>query len=237
MSDFLENLISRHTDISAHVKPDLPGPFETERTADIDVDSDNGFGRAERRSNFQQQDQTDKITKQSSTKMPSKDLHRPLNRSVTPSKQDNFNPDKLNHINEPARPETFSGWKQRNTHIFELKVKSMASPLLSISDSQQLNIESNIVKNTNSGRIEQNVVIGLLTKPANIPELLALSETRTTERNNTIGTPALPTIKVSIGRIDVRAIIPPAGKPVQPEPGPKPLLSLEDYIKQREVRK
>jgi hypothetical protein len=50
--------------------------------------------------------------------------------------------------------------------------------------------------------------------------------------------PAPPTIRVSIGRIEVRAITPPPAPPVQParsaRPGPE--LSLDDYLKQRNGR-
>jgi hypothetical protein len=45
--------------------------------------------------------------------------------------------------------------------------------------------------------------------------------------------PAAPTIRVSIGRIEVRAIMPPV-PPVRPAPParPRPQLSLEDYLRQ-----
>lgn len=43
-----------------------------------------------------------------------------------------------------------------------------------------------------------------------------------------------PTIRVTIGRIDVRAITPPAPAPRTPPASAKPALSLDDYLKQRE---
>jgi hypothetical protein len=47
----------------------------------------------------------------------------------------------------------------------------------------------------------------------------------------------MPTIKITIGRVDVRAIMPaaPAPRPTPARPGPG--LSLEDYLKQREGRR
>jgi hypothetical protein len=48
-----------------------------------------------------------------------------------------------------------------------------------------------------------------------------------------IADPGPPTIRVTIGRVDVRAVMPappvPVAKPVHPRPG----LSLDDYLKQR----
>ena len=42
-----------------------------------------------------------------------------------------------------------------------------------------------------------------------------------------------PVIKITIGRIDVRAITPSIPAPTPAEPQPRPVLSLEDYLKQR----
>jgi len=46
-----------------------------------------------------------------------------------------------------------------------------------------------------------------------------------------------PIVKVVIGRVDVRAIMPPAMPTRAAPPKPKPGLSLEDYLKQREEGK
>lgn len=45
-----------------------------------------------------------------------------------------------------------------------------------------------------------------------------------------------PTIKVTIGRVEVRAIMPPAAAPRPARARPGPALSLEDYLKQRRER-
>jgi hypothetical protein len=42
-----------------------------------------------------------------------------------------------------------------------------------------------------------------------------------------------PTIKITIGRVDVKAIMPPAAAPRPARTRPKPTLSLEDYLRQR----
>ena len=47
----------------------------------------------------------------------------------------------------------------------------------------------------------------------------------------------LPPIKINIGRVDVRAIMPAAPPVVPASPRPKPALSLESYLKQREEGK
>ena len=47
----------------------------------------------------------------------------------------------------------------------------------------------------------------------------------------------LPPIKINIGRVDVRAIMPAAPPPVSHAVRPKPALSLESYLKQREEGK
>ena len=49
--------------------------------------------------------------------------------------------------------------------------------------------------------------------------------------------PQLPPIKINIGRVDVRAIMPAAPPSVPGSPRPKPALSLESYLKQREEGK
>jgi hypothetical protein len=43
-----------------------------------------------------------------------------------------------------------------------------------------------------------------------------------------------PPIRVTIGRVEVRAIMPPATPPPKPTPLPAPRLSLDDYLKKRE---
>jgi hypothetical protein len=47
----------------------------------------------------------------------------------------------------------------------------------------------------------------------------------------------LPPIRINIGRVDVRAIMPAAPPVVPSSPRPKPALSLESYLKQREEGK
>lgn len=49
--------------------------------------------------------------------------------------------------------------------------------------------------------------------------------------------PQLPPIRINIGRVDVRAIMPAAPPVVHSSPRPKPALSLESYLKQREEGK
>jgi hypothetical protein len=49
-----------------------------------------------------------------------------------------------------------------------------------------------------------------------------------------IAEPNAPSINVTIGRIDVRAVMPQTPAPVRAAARPRPALSLEDYLKQRE---
>ena len=61
----------------------------------------------------------------------------------------------------------------------------------------------------------------------------ASTRSRSDERTKTPESPhTAPTIRVTIGRVDVRAIVSPAPPSAKP-PRPKPLLTLEDYLKQR----
>jgi len=46
-----------------------------------------------------------------------------------------------------------------------------------------------------------------------------------------------PTIRITIGRVDVRALMPPPQPPISRPARPKPNLSLDDYLKQREEGK
>jgi hypothetical protein len=63
------------------------------------------------------------------------------------------------------------------------------------------------------------------------------SPTRPERRTPEKEASAQQTIHVSIGRVEVRAIMPPAPRPVAPPPGPQ-RLSLEEYMKaRREKRK
>ncbi len=45
--------------------------------------------------------------------------------------------------------------------------------------------------------------------------------------------PAVPSVQVSIGRVEVRAVFAPPPSPSR-RPSPSPALSLDDYLKQRE---
>ena len=45
--------------------------------------------------------------------------------------------------------------------------------------------------------------------------------------------PVQPTIQVTIGRVEVRAVTPPAPPAKPPRPAPAPSLALDDYLKQR----
>jgi hypothetical protein len=73
---------------------------------------------------------------------------------------------------------------------------------------------------------------GLLGEPARLPDFQQAGG-RNPARP---GAPAQlpPTIKVTIGRIDVRAVSPPPA--ARPSGGPKPLLSLEEYLARRNAR-
>lgn len=57
-----------------------------------------------------------------------------------------------------------------------------------------------------------------------------------TRRDLLIPDTAPPAIRITIGRIDVRAVPSASPATAQPRPGPKPLMSLEDYLKQRNNR-
>jgi hypothetical protein len=68
-------------------------------------------------------------------------------------------------------------------------------------------------------------------RPYREPAELIPTEVRLTRRDPTLGT---ATIRVSIGRIEVRAVTAPApAPPHQRPPRPRPTLSLDDYLKGR----
>jgi len=48
-----------------------------------------------------------------------------------------------------------------------------------------------------------------------------------------LGVQPEPTIHVTIGRVEVRAVMPPAAPVAQPSPPPGPKLTLEEYLKRR----
>lgn len=65
--------------------------------------------------------------------------------------------------------------------------------------------------------------------------IAALPPTLTPAETWTRPTPSSepPSIKVTIGQVDVRAVTPPSAALSKPRPRPRPALSLDDYLKQR----
>ena len=64
------------------------------------------------------------------------------------------------------------------------------------------------------------------------PRADAASAARDFTANTLMTEQSVPVINVTIGRVEVRAVQPPAGKPRSEPSRPKP-LSLDDYLKQR----
>lgn len=75
---------------------------------------------------------------------------------------------------------------------------------------------------------------GLLGEQAIVPYFVKTSSEKATAPEPTAQSQQV--IKVTIGRIDVRAVSPPSTTKPQNKAEPKPLLSIEDYLKQRSTR-
>jgi hypothetical protein len=253
MSDFLGNLVNRHVDTASHVKPDLLRPFETARASQISADIQTGFTRLNTDHHFPEQDhaandrtigapKTNDAYWTSFSKSKEKDGFFSQNNL-------NIEPDlPFRDLNKkPALPGADSPF-----HVFEQKEENKLNPEQKSTTSfiipdLKKSHQSDIKKNNKSSE-QQHVVVqqltdyqsdsaGILGKYPSIPGLINPSDSRKTSDHNSTQTSTTPTIKVTIGRIDVRAVTPSVPPPAPTKSGPKPLLSLEDYIKQREIRK
>ncbi|MGY2134453.1 hypothetical protein ACW9KT_19655 [Hymenobacter sp. HD11105] len=75
---------------------------------------------------------------------------------------------------------------------------------------------------------------GLLGEPARLPGYG--KEAAVSGAAGSVAGQPQPVIKVTIGRIDVRAVLQPAAARSQPKAEPRPLLSLDEYLQQRKAR-
>jgi hypothetical protein len=79
-------------------------------------------------------------------------------------------------------------------------------------------------------------IVATVAHPSREPRQPSVSVNRTASDRDAIDAPAPPTVRVTIGRIDVRAVAGPAGStPVRPasDKPVRPRTSLDDYLKQR----
>jgi len=106
-------------------------------------------------------------------------------------------------------------------------------------DQRQPNIKSSLAKHSraesNQGNHKEVVLKEVSIKRREAPDLPSLSQSCNIQTVGLLSEPYAPrpTVHVTIGRVEVKAIMPPI-QPERPKPSrPGPTLSLEEYLKQR----
>jgi hypothetical protein len=112
-------------------------------------------------------------------------------------------------------------------------VMQMRTPSLTLPVSQES--LDQVMSTAKTKFIAERGASSAVTRPAHTPIMPAL-EPPTSQSFKPIGASPPPAIRVTIGRIDVRAILPPAQPARQATTPNRPRLSLNEYLKQRDGR-
>ena len=229
MSDFVSNLIDRHTQTEGNVTPRVRGRFESaltpatstpdELSAATDWTAPNPWPRRLQ----SEQDFTDNqslIVERNTPMKPGFWSAKQTAGSLAENSMQNPVLKSLNKVTESIDVETGQQAKVKNVRP-DNQQPALVKPALNNPNAPDANWP-----NTRSG--------GLLGEPNRLPDFRLNSPENRNEQAPT--TPAQPSINVTIGRIDVRAMPSPTSAPTPAKSAPKPQLSLDDYLKQRNSR-
>ena len=229
MSDYLNNIVARSLSVADVVQPRVPHLFEQTVTA-TPVDAEpvsRGESVAERVIDYSEAQQIPYSASPSA----------PVNPTVASPVLEQFQP-------EPAAPVALSPTQVLpEPPMPDTSTKSAATAAANAPATQQRR-----AVNQNAGRVVDPVVPSRVGPSQTKPSATVRNGEPVTRRTAaSISQAALPPvnrgeqqlapIRINIGRVDVRAIMP-AAPPVVPNSSrPKPALSLESYLKQREEGK
>jgi len=243
MSDYLNNIVARSLNVADVVQPRVPHLFE-QTVAATPVDPEPvSTGESVSETMFD----SGATPRASYSPTPP----APVNPTVTTPMFDQLQPDSPAPVALPPTPVL----QTPSMPVPEIRKRSqtLAAPNASALRTKSVPPQVPTTQpareiNQYDGRVAEPVVptrVGppQIEPPAPIPKSEAVTHktisqavpAALTQVNRT--EPQLPPIRINIGRVDVRAIMP-AAPPVTPAaPRPRPALSLESYLKQREEGK
>lgn len=229
MSDFLINLLNRHMELTKNVQPRMRGRFEPDAYSSIILTTND----------LVENNIDDDISaKQSSFKKQETKIRsiEPLDNSVVHKNDDTkvgrskkitiMNSETENSINNKIQDGVFH--QQFDEHQ-PVRTKQSFIQSAKFNKGKSVVLESP----TNATGLE-NIDIGsngLLGLPPSLTDWK--SELNQESFIKDIKTETEPVIKVNIGRIEVRAVTQQTPLPPRPKASPRPKLTLDDYLKQR----
>jgi hypothetical protein len=129
--------------------------------------------------------------------------------------------DQLGQISAPVETSALQGGPlQRHPQVFDLETLSRGPKEPTVEFTQETFSDSE-----SSASNLRHTVNAITNSTGRFPARAISSSART------------PNVKIVIGRVDVRAVMPQSVTTAPPTPRPKPGLSLEDYLRQREEGK
>lgn len=231
MSDYLANLVAKSRNAANVVQPRPASLFEPVTPAGFRID-DRGAGDVEFA--WEERVQGD---------FPS---DRPLATS-TPLERAQARPPRID-IRSAAAAQPLAASlanDERRQHPATTLASSTAAPIagtVNVSNSPVLLPPDRSGDAGARARTEPDSVLLPRTEPARSPTVISRERAVSMigpaprDRSAVSGEDAVPTIKISIGRVDVRAVMPPpAPRPAPARPGAS--LSLDDYLKHQRGRK
>lgn len=248
MSDFVNNLVSRHVQVEDNVKPRVRGRFEpAERTRpslftqDTSTESYGTSWPAQQIEPYAEQPAGRLPARQSplpgavaSPHLPGAPAgeweqameRRPLEAAVRkqspagPSVSPASSEESALVSTSPDAQQAVSKFPQAVAMDLKRQHQDLVEPALRVGS------EAGISRAESPSQLN-----GLLGGPARLPTTQRSSSPSGREQGPAAATPT--TIKVTIGRIEVRAVSAPTPATPQPSASPKPLLSLDEYLKRR----
>jgi hypothetical protein len=244
MSDFLSNIVARTLNVAEVVQPRVPALFEP--LAGEQLESPIQIQHAPRSASSLEMEKSEIASASEAQSNQLKDGHplidptedRTRNRQVG----DNFSQltrvvtsgimlegsalnvkpaDQIGRISAPVETSAHQGGPlQRHPQVFDLERLSRGprEPTVEFTQETFSDSESSASNLRHTGNAITN-------STGRFPARAISSSART------------PNVKIVIGRVDVRAVMPQCVATAPPTPRPKPGLSLEDYLKQREEGK
>ena len=222
MSDYLNNIVARTLNLADAVQPRLPQLFE-QPTAFVPVETvqDAAFSEAESL-------QTSNVPVRPTLLDPIEAANRfdKIVEAPVPSSV-------LGFETLRAQPE-----EKSNAATVNSKPGSPTATESHVQDTPLIQSESSNARSRSAVEQQTTLAVRKPERTTTAGRLQNISaEPRMRESQNQRSEVQSPTIKITIGRVDVRAIMPTAPPAPIPSTRPKGALSLENYLKQREEGK
>ena len=257
MSSFVSHLLSRHIETGNHVKPRLRARFEPVKTFSNPHIADEGDApdvtmEPGQIDSFQEQDELNATTAAVQTPATQQDL-APLSSFTEGTKSvhnESSQPFLFRHALQQNDPAVLPG---KMSHIPD----GIAPSRIQDQPFSKPHIENNAVQQVTGTYFDSNNAAPTISNPHAAENGTQVTHNLTTNRPSESRNDALrearhlfqklrngkdadhqvaetgPFIKVTIGRIDVQAVVQSAPAPVKQAPAATPKLSLDDYLKQR----